>query len=426
MAKISMYDPLTSEARSPLIAGLTEACNKLSSILDLKTSELHDLPLSPIFVSETDKYRIYQAPLGNKLWLETPAPIIKKNGIVITPSSDEFTIDYFGGSISFDNNKQLTEFDFVTADVTCIIDESNKIESLISDITKIGASAKKYRGYYNDFTSLQSLVENPSSGDFAIVGGTDNSIYIWNVTAQKWENTFKVTDLSDYYTKSETDELLDEKENTISQQGTTTSSDNYYYGGRKTWQNVNDKVRNTSLNGFDDSEKNKVTKSDTVLSAVGKLQGQINDYIHDLFGTGAPTTTTAGKIGQDYTNTSTGEKFWLKEIDVDDKYIWVSYQTKLTFDNQPTENSNNILSSGVIYESLEEKLDKSGGTMTGFLKVQSPTDDDDATTKSYVDNSLEEMSESILETMNTAINNAIDEAITGAIQEEYYGIDSET
>lgn len=366
MAIIPMYDPLTSEARSPLIAGLTEACSKLSSILNLKTMEAVDLPLIPIFITTDDQYRIYQAPLGIKLWLEEPTPVIRQNGVVITPQNDEFDIDYFGGSIAFNNGKRLTELDQITADFTYIIDESNLIENLMNRITEIGLNADKFRGYYNNYTFLDALVTSPSGGDFAIVGGEENNIYIWNSTDGRWRPVYRDTDLSDYYNKLETNGLLAQKEDTIVSHGNTTADDDYYYSGRKSWVNVNEKVKSSTLDGLNTSNTEPVTDEDNVLSAVGKLQGQIDNFVHDLFGTGNPTTSTKGEIGQDYTNTSTGEKFHLTEIS-NGQYIWTPYQEKLDMDDEPTEGSDKPVTSNGIYEALQDKADKVIPTNPGNL-----------------------------------------------------------
>lgn len=366
MARIPMYDPLTSEARSPLIAGLTEACSKLSSVLELKTKQAYDMPLSPIYVSEDDKYRIYQAPLGNKLWLEVPSPVIRKNGIVITPQTDEFTIDYFGGSIAFDNNKQLEETDSVTADFTYIVDTSDTIKNIVESIDAVGLNANKFRGYYNDVTSAISSVANPVGGDYFIVGGSDNNIYIWNSTDMAWKPVFKETDLSDYYTISETDNFLNDKEDKIVSHGTTASDDDYYYGGRKTWVNVNDKVKNSTLDGLDTSNNSQVTDQDNVLSAVGKLQGQIDGFAHDLFGTGDPTINTVGKIGQDYTNTSTGDKFHLIEIDSNGDYIWESYSNSTEMNNVKSQLNTAITN---ISNLQNEKVDKVSPATAGHLVI---------------------------------------------------------
>lgn len=130
MAKIPMSDPLSTEARSPLIAGLSEAVNKLSGVLDLKTATLTDFPLVEVYISDEDRGRMYQAPLGNKLWLDTPAPVFKKNGTVITPITDNFTIDYVGGSVVFERGYNLLTTDVLTVDATYVVDSSKALEEI--------------------------------------------------------------------------------------------------------------------------------------------------------------------------------------------------------------------------------------------------------------------------------------------------------
>lgn len=349
MSSTPMYDPLSTEARSPWLAGLTEACYKISSILDLGTDSFVDLTLPPV----DDNYLIYQAPLGNKLWLDNPAPVIRKNGIVITPFNDNFTINYLGGSVEFDRGYALTKSDVITADATFIVDDSNVIDKLLSDVNRLSLTAGQYKGYFQDYDSMIATLGNGISGNYAIVGGTDNMLYLWNSTSKTWEPSAPKVDLSGYYTKGETDDLLDElsseKEDVIVAQGTTASSDDYYYGGRKTWVKLSDKVKNVTLTDLDTSDPSKITSNDSVIDGIGKLQAQIDEYTHDLFGTSAPTTATVGKIGQDYTNTSTGDKYHLVEIN-GTNYIWEQYQDKLEFDSTPTAGSTNLVTSGALYQ----------------------------------------------------------------------------
>lgn len=123
MAKISVFDPGTSEVRSPLIAGITEGLNKLTDILDLET-ESTIITLINVPISNNDKNRIYQAPNGKRLWLTSPAPVIKKNDSIITEDEDFFEIDYIGGSIAFGKNYTLEDSDVVTAEVTYLTNQS--------------------------------------------------------------------------------------------------------------------------------------------------------------------------------------------------------------------------------------------------------------------------------------------------------------
>lgn len=354
MSSTPMFDPLTSEARSPWLAGLTEACYKLSTILDLETEELFDYPISPV----DDRRLIYQAPLGNKLWMESPPPVVRKNGLVITPENDYFTINYLGGSVEFEKGFEPEELDALTVDVTHIVDVSNTIKYVLDRLDNVALNADKFKGYFPDVATMESTLGNGVGGDYVLIGGTESTFYVWNATTKKWEKSYKEPDLSGFYTKLETDGLLSQKEPVISPKGISPTDDDFYYGGRKVWVSLPDKVRDVTLKGLDTDDSSKIDATDTVLSSLGKLQAQIDDAARGLFGTGAPSTTTVGEIGQDYTNTSNGDKYHLVEISGND-YIWVKYQDELKFDDSPTPGSNNLLKSGAIYDELQKKADSS-------------------------------------------------------------------
>lgn len=328
MAKIPSFDPMTSNAKSPIIAGLTEACNKLSSVLDMKTSTFEDLQMQEVFISEEDRFRIYQVPLTNKLWLMTPPPVIKKNGIAIVQGTDHFSIDFIGGSVEFEEKYVLTASDMLTASATYIVDESNKIKELVDKISTLTSDVGKNKGAYQTLTDLTTANPNGTAGDYAIVSGED-AIYIWSVTQSGWVNSDKPVDLSAYYTKTQTDALLNEKENFISPQGVLQESDNYYFGGRKTWIDIMSKIRSCQLVGLSVGDSSLVTAADSVLTAIGKLQAQISNFKPYITGSSAPTTATEGEVGQDYINSANGDKYHLVEISTDESqntiYIWEKY-----------------------------------------------------------------------------------------------------
>lgn len=218
MARTPMFDPLTSEARSPWLAGLTDACYKFSSVLDMDTDEIYDYPLTPV----DDRRRIYQATLGNKLWMDNPEPVVRRNGIVITPEVDNFTINYLGGSVEFEQGSAPGENDFISVDATYIIDRSNTIENILSRLDSIATSASNFKGYFQTYEIMESTLGNGALGNYAIVGGEDNSVYIWNNTEKKWKNTFKETDLSNYYNKPEIDALFDQYIHELFEEGKPT------------------------------------------------------------------------------------------------------------------------------------------------------------------------------------------------------------
>lgn len=327
MAKTPTFDPMTSDVRSSLIAGLTEACNKISSTLDLKTETMENLPMPELFIASNDRCRIYQAPVGNKLWMAVPAPVIKKNGIIISPNTDYFTIDYLGGSIAFDENHRLQESDVVTVSATYIVDKSNRLDTLVELVNSLSEKSGKNKGSFESYNDLYAAYPTASAGDFAIVTNED-AVYVWSVNESDWVNSDKTVDLSAYYTKGQTDTLLSQKEASIAPKGTSVSDDNYYYGGRKTWVDFFFKVRNCVLSDIVFNDASNVTAADTVLLAIGKLQAQIDNLIHPLTATNAPTTSTVGRIGQDYIDTSNGDKYHLVRIenaDTTPSYVWEQY-----------------------------------------------------------------------------------------------------
>lgn len=362
MATTPMYDPLSSEARSPWLAGLTEACAKLSTILNMGVDSFSDLTLQPV----DNNYLIYQAPLGDKLWLNSPAPVIRKNGIVIDPITDNFTINYLGGSVEFDRQFPLTQSDVITADATYVIDSSNTITNILNELSKLQLTAGQFKGYFPDVATMEAALGNGVAGNYVLIGGTENTFYLWNSTTQSWEKSYKEPNWSDYYTVTQVDNLLDDKENTIVSAFDLgyTNPENYYFNGYKSWTPFVDTLLFSEISVHLQFNPDPIGPNDNFITVISKINTKIDSYIHDLFGTSDPTTTTAGEIGQDYTNVSTGAKYHLVEKNGND-YIWKQYQDKLNFDSVPTAGSNNILTSGTIYDELQDKANTS--TVTNGL-----------------------------------------------------------
>lgn len=322
MAQIVTQNPGSSEVQSALIAGITEGLNKISATLNLKTSTLSDVQLTPVSIDnqEKNKNRIYEAPTGNKLWLSEPAPVIKKNGSVITQSGSNFTIDLIGGSVTFSQDDRPSDSDAITVTATYIIAESTQIEQISNTLSVVQTQSNKYKGNYDNPEALQLAVPSGQNGDFAIVFNP-LAVYAWKNDG--WYDTRSVEDLSNYYQKEETNNLLDQKEPKIPQKGSSSSDDNYYWGGRKTWQDLFSKVRSVTLTGLSTASDAVVSATDTILSAIGKLQSQITNSVQKAYlsGTGAPTKSTPGKVGQRYINTSNGDEYTCEAID-GSSYVW--------------------------------------------------------------------------------------------------------
>lgn len=280
MAKMPFYDPRDSEVLSPLMAGFSEGLGVLSEILNLNTKTIKGVALEKLTWIDSEGHTVlgmlYQAPQGNKLWLTTPYPVIRKNGTIITESADHFTIDPIGGGLFFEEQYALLEDDEVTVDATVVTPSSQALYSILQDISDLKTKAAHDKGYYANPSALEEAVPTGADGDYAIVGTTD-TIWLWDSDTQAWVDSHKATDLSNYYTKGETDNLLSQKEPNISAKGSDTASDNFYYGGRKQWIDLLYKVRNTALSGLDTSTAQTIVATDTILAAMGKLQAQITE-----------------------------------------------------------------------------------------------------------------------------------------------------
>ena len=287
MAKMPFYDPRDSEVLSPLMAGFSEGLGVLSEILNLNTKTIKGVVLEKLTWINSEGHTVlgmlYQAPQGNKLWLTTPYPVIRKNGTIITESADHFTIDPIGGGLFFEEQYALLEDDEVTVDATVVTPSSQALYSILQDISDLKTKAAHDKGYYANPSALEEAVPTGADGDYAIVGTTD-TIWLWDTDTQSWVDSHKATDLSNYYTKGETDNLLSQKEPNISAKGSDTASDNFYYGGRKQWIDLLYKVRNTALSGLDTSTAQTIVATDTILAAMGKLQAQITQSSTEVSG----------------------------------------------------------------------------------------------------------------------------------------------
>lgn len=285
MAKMPMFDPRDSEVLSPLMAGFSEGLGVLSSILDLNTKQIKGVTLEKLPWINSEGHTVigvlYQAPANNKLWLTTPYPVIRKNGAVITESADHFSIDPIGGGLFFEEQYALLDSDVVTVDATVVTAESATIYNILQDISNLKTKAAHDKGFFATPDALKEAVPTGVDGDYAIIGTTD-TIWMWDSDTQAWVDSHKATDLSNYYTKGETDNLLSQKEPNITAKGSDTASDNFYYGGRKQWIDLLYKVRNTALTGLDTSTAQAITATDTMLAAMGKLQAQITQNSTDV------------------------------------------------------------------------------------------------------------------------------------------------
>jgi hypothetical protein len=148
--KTNYQDPQTSEIRSTQISGIQESLGKIEDILDMQLQAETGVPLTEVYISVEDRYRIYQAPAGKQNWAASPAPIIKKNGVAI---SEGFTIDYTGGAIIVSPSAIST--DVFTADVSYTKTAGNKLEAHLEDYALFKGGTEQELGEIE-----QQLIEN--------------------------------------------------------------------------------------------------------------------------------------------------------------------------------------------------------------------------------------------------------------------------
>jgi len=200
MAKTNWQDPQSTEIRSTHISGLQDAIKKLEEAVDLSTVSETNIPLNYVlsYNPETglQEYRIYQAPEGKRNWLVSPAPVIKKNGVVIT---DGFTIDYGGGAIIL--SPAATANDVFTADVTYTTNKTepayfedeftSSIYSLSDTVEKGQLSVESIQG-----NTATNIIKN---GNFAVDSNSDGIADGWYRSSTNSEG-FRIENNAQYWT----------------------------------------------------------------------------------------------------------------------------------------------------------------------------------------------------------------------------------
>ena len=168
MARIPNQNPGSSEVQSPLVAGIVEALNKISDVLSMNTSTMEDVKLNVVNIEGETEGRIFEAPEGKRLWLSSPTPTFKKNGSPITPESNNFTVDFVGGSITFDGMDKPSKSDNITVSATYISNSSELLSGLSSGLDEAKQLSKRYKGAYDSLENLQSELPTAEKGDFAL------------------------------------------------------------------------------------------------------------------------------------------------------------------------------------------------------------------------------------------------------------------
>jgi len=183
MAKTNWQDPKTSEMRSTHVSGLMEAVGKIEDSIGMESVFETNVPLTEVFISSDDRYRIFQAPEGKRNWTAEQAPVIKRNGVTI---SSGFEIDYGGGAIILNANDTVENT--YTANVTYI--KTSKVRKLVRFVigTSTSGWTEKDCDYLCDGTADQTEINAAitalpaTGGEIVILDGTYNITAKINVT----------------------------------------------------------------------------------------------------------------------------------------------------------------------------------------------------------------------------------------------------
>ena len=178
MSYVNWQDPGTREIRSTDISGLQEIVSKLERSVGMETVSETDIPLTEVYISENDRWRIFQAPEGKRNWVSEPAPVIKRDGV---PIDIGFVIDYGAGAIILATND--TKKHTYTADATYIkslqTSLNEELATHLADYDTFKQDIKGYIGYTendivgveadfvnNKFTRLAGAVGKNPGADF--------------------------------------------------------------------------------------------------------------------------------------------------------------------------------------------------------------------------------------------------------------------
>lgn len=145
MAKTPFIDLKSEDILSAHISGIQHSINKLENVLNLQTATKtgHALVAVADQADATLHHFIYEGTIRN--WLSTPAPVVKRDGIVVSPS--EYIVQPAYGVIVFETQQDAVYN--ITADFTHVIENSSVISGLDSRVGNLEAVSGGGVGHFN-------------------------------------------------------------------------------------------------------------------------------------------------------------------------------------------------------------------------------------------------------------------------------------
>lgn len=204
MAEIEMQD-FSGEVQSPAIAGIVEALSRISGSMDMKTERLEKVRLSPVpGLDSSDPRRIYQAPGGSRLWLSYPEPIVYLNNAPVFSGDLQYSIDYIGGSITFNGDYKPSDTDQLS--VSCVhISEGSynsggcELKILFSagfagmPFTVTSSAGESYSGVVPSSLVAYVSVKNTNTEYTISAADTSGSPHVTSVTTGQYYGQYEVS-----------------------------------------------------------------------------------------------------------------------------------------------------------------------------------------------------------------------------------------
>ena len=204
MAEIEMQD-FSGEVQSPAIAGIVEALSRISGSMDMKTEQLQKVRLSPVpGLDASDPRRIYQAPGGSRLWLSYPEPTIYLNNAPVFSGDLQYSIDYIGGSITFNGDYKPSDTDQLSVSCTHISEGSYnsggcELKILFSagfagmPFTVTSSAGESYSGVVPSSLVAYVSVKNTNTEYTISVTDASGSPHVTSVTTGQYYGQYEVS-----------------------------------------------------------------------------------------------------------------------------------------------------------------------------------------------------------------------------------------
>lgn len=164
--------------------------------------------------------------------------------------------------------------------------------------------SQQSKGWYATAAALRAAHPTGQNGDWAIVGGAIDTIWVWDTDTTDWKNTHQQTEMTNYYTKSQADTLFLAKAALLDlthpvgsiYTSTSATEPSTLFGG--TWQRIKDRfllaAGDTYTAGATGGESTHTLISDEIPSVTLSCASSPFAAASDAFG----TQTTAGVYAQ--------------------------------------------------------------------------------------------------------------------------------